>query len=88
MLIWVSDLGEEMVFSGIINDLLFDDVVFFDLEGEGLCYYLLVEVEFECFNGEVFICELCFNIVCLVLSLKVFVLNVFVLNGVNNIFWL
>ena len=85
-LIRVSDLGEETVFSGITNDLSFDDVVPSDLEGEGLCYYLLVEVEFERSNGEVLIRELRSNTVCLVPSPKVFVPNVFAPNGVNNIF--
>lgn len=85
-LVRVDDNGESVVFSGISPDLSYLDELTPDAAGEGVCYYLLVEVEFTLASGEVLVRELRSNTVCLVPTPKVFVPNVFAPNGVNAIF--
>ncbi len=85
-LVRVDDLGESVVFTGISADLSFLDLISPDAASGGVCYYLLVEVEFTLANGDVLTRELRSNTVCLVPTPNVYVPNVFAPEGVNTIF--
>jgi len=85
-LVKIAGTLETTVFTGSSTDLQYLDPVDPQLESEGSCYYLRVNVTYLLSTGEELSRVVTSNTVCLIPSPKVYVPNVFAPQGVNAIF--
>ena len=85
-LVKIVGVSETTVFTGSSIDLQYLDPVDPQLESEGSCYFLRVNVTYLLSTGEELSREVSSNTVCLIPAPKVYVPNVFAPQGVNTIF--
>jgi gliding motility-associated-like protein len=85
-LVKIAGVSETTIFTGSSTDLQYLDPVDPQLESEGNCYFLRVNVTYLLSTGEELSREVTSNTVCLIPAPKVYVPNVFAPEGVNTIF--
>ncbi len=85
-LVRIEGASETTVFTGSSTDLQYLDPQEQQLETEGSCYFLRVNVTYLLSTGEELSRELTSNIVCLIPAPKVYVPNIFAPEGVNATF--